>query len=114
LGIRKRGLELRRQPPVHHRHLQLVLEVRQRAEAPQDEGRLPPARVVHEEAVEAVHGDVRPRRDGLAQERQTLLDREHRLLVLVPEDRDDELVHELAAAADEVEVAVRHRIEGPG
>ena len=43
-----------------------------------------------------------------------LLDRKERALLVVDEDSDDNLVEELRAALDNVEVAVRHGVEGAG
>src|SRR5437773_9570754 len=51
-GHEEDGLERRVEAPVHERHLELVLEVRQRAQAAKDERRAPLAGVVDQEPAE--------------------------------------------------------------
>ena len=60
---------------------------------------------------ERLHDDLRLVPEDRADHAEALLDREERRLVGVDEDRDEHAVEDVAAAADEVDVAVRHGVE---
>ena len=73
------GLDARVQAPVHERHLELVLEVGDRAEAAHDDRRAPTLlRVVDEQAGEGVDAAPAVPPVGLADDLHPLLDREER------------------------------------
>src|ERR671935_1626967 len=76
------GLDVRREGPVQVVHLELPLEVRDHAQALHDHLRVPLAREVDDELGEAVDLDVLAARERLLEERDPLVEREHRLLVL--------------------------------
>ena len=96
---------------IHERHLKLVLEVRHGSYAPDDGARPPAPRVVHEQAVETVHLDVRVLAEHLANDPDALIGGEQRLLVLVDQHRDDDALEQMGAAQDDVHVTVGQRIE---
>ena len=58
--------------------------------------------------------DVVPRRHGLGEHLDALLGVEEPALGLVDADRDDDLVEERGGPAEDVDVTVGHRVEGPG
>src|SRR5574338_883834 len=99
---------------VHSRHLELIFEVGDAPQAPQDRGRALLFCELHQQRIELDHldvaGDVR---DLSPDHRQSLGDREHRLLRGVGGDPADQLVYEVRAAADDVEVSERKRVERP-
>ena len=102
------------QPPVHQRHLELVLEVRDGTQAADQRLRAFAPRVVDEQSIEGVHLDVVPVAEHLADHRHALVDREERRLVGVDEDGDDNPIEDRTGALDDVDVAAGERIEGPG
>src|SRR5919205_2573211 len=86
-------LDLRRELAVELVHLELPLEVRDDAQALDDHLRVPLAREVDDELGEAVDLDVVVAGERLLQERDALVEREHRLLVLRgADDADDDTV----------------------
>ena len=74
-GRHEEGLDAG-QLAVHLGHLQLVLEVADRAQALHDHRDLVGAAVVDQQALEAVDGDVGQVGDGLAQQLHALVDGE--------------------------------------
>lgn len=112
------GLDARLKSAVHERHLQLVLVIGDGADAAHDGVSLLLDGVLHQEPLEAIDRQAaRARLDAaerVAQNRLPLFDREQRLLLRVDDDGDDDLVEEVAAATDDVEVTVRDGIEGAG
>src|SRR5687768_2178052 len=107
-------LETRRQVAVHQRHLKLVLEIAHCAESSDDERRADLTREVDEQTLELSHLHATIARGCLSNQIDALVGREQRLLRAVVGDSDDEPVDELAAAADEVLVTTRDRIEASG
>ena len=103
--------ERRVQPPVHQRHLELVLEVAHRPQPSDDDGGADPLGELGEQAVERLDGDPRVAADRLPQHAEALLHREERLLGAVGGDRHDHLVRQREAPAHQVLVALRRRIE---
>jgi hypothetical protein len=70
---------------------------------------------VDDQLTEHVDDDVVEPRERVLEERDALLDGERRLLVVrVPDDTHDDPVERRRCAADDVDVAERHRVEGPG
>src|SRR5206468_2721594 len=69
---------------------------------------------VGQEAVEGRDGDVRVVGTGAGQHVDALLGAEEPALGLVHPDRDHDLVEEGGGPGDDVDVAVRHRVERPG
>src|SRR5262245_12852259 len=100
--------------PVHQRHLELVLEVRDGTQPAHDAIRLLALDEVDSEAVERGDAHAVHARRALVDELEALLDREQRRLGRVGDDGDDELVEDAEAPLDEVQVSVVHRIEHPG
>src|SRR6185436_5080825 len=98
---------------VHERHLELVLEVRHRANAAHDAVGALTVDEVDEEPVEGRDTHVSEPMRGLVDQLEALLDAEERLLGRVGHHRDDELVEDAEAPLDEVEVSVVHRVEHP-
>src|SRR5262249_9331620 len=104
-------LDLRRERSVELVHLELPLEVRDDAKPLDDRLRLPLAREVDDELAEDVDLDVLDVRDGLVQERDSLLEGEHRRFVVrTPDDADDDAVEDSRRAFDHVDVTERHRV----
>ena len=97
--------------PIHERHLELVLEVREGPDAPHDHRGPHLPRVAHEQAGEGVDADPGLALVGLADEVHPLLDREERLLLRVDQDGHPDPIEHVEAAGDDVEVAVRDGVE---
>ena len=96
-------------------HLELPLEVRDDPQALHDRLRLPPPREVDDELAEDVDLDVVEVGKRIAQEFDTLLDREHRLLVVRgSHDSDHDTVEDPCCTADHVEVSVRDGVVRAG
>src|SRR3972149_1024777 len=98
---------------VHQRHLELVLEVRDRADAPHDAVGALAGHEVDEEAVQRDDGEVVDPRRRLVDHLEALLDGEQRLLRGVGHHRDDQLVEDPEAPLDDVHVAVVDGVEHP-
>ena len=102
------GLDLGGEMAVQLVHLELPLEVRDHAQALDDHLRVPPVREVDDELGEDVDLDVVEPGERLTQERDALVEREHRRLVLgIADDPDDDAVEDLGRALDHVDVPVR-------
>ncbi len=98
---------------VHQRHLELVLEVRHRAQAAHQHAGVLALRVVHQQAAEGAHVHVAVRLEHLAANRDALGLAEQRRLLDVDQERDDDGVEDPGAALDDVDVAVGQRVERP-
>jgi len=70
--------------------------------------------VVHQQPVEGVDLHLGVGLEHLARDLDPLLHREHRRLLRVDEDGDDDPIEHARAARDDVDVAVGQRIERPG
>ena len=99
---------------IHQRHLELVLVVGDRANTANDGCRASPPRVIDQQPVERVDLDVRILGEHFANDRDPLLRREQRLLFLVDEHRHQDALEQMRAAQNDVDVAVRQRIERAG
>src|SRR5690606_342365 len=101
---------------VHGRHLELVLEVGDRAQPTDQERRAVLACEVDEQSLELRRADARLVAEDLAQQLESLLDREEAVLALGTAVRDgnDDDVAEAECAAHDVLVPACHRIEGAG
>src|SRR5690242_18745471 len=99
-------------PVVHLRHLHLVLEVGDGAQALDHGGDPVGGAEVHQQAVEPLDPHVAVAGGDLAQHLDALVDREQALLGDVDQHGDDDLVVQAGGPADDVEVAVGDRIEG--
>src|SRR5882724_8727583 len=101
---------------VHQRHLELVLEVGDGAEAAHDAVRALALHQVDQQPVE--RGDAHPAHPdaggAFVDQLEALLDREERLLRGVRDHRHDQLVEDAQAPLDEIQMPVVHRIEHPG
>jgi hypothetical protein len=95
-------------------HLELPLEIRDRAQ-PLDHGlRTPAPGEFDHELGEDVDLDVVAASERILQERHSLLDGEHGLLVLrVADDADDDPLEDAGGPGDDVEVPVRHGVVTP-
>ena len=113
LGHHEDGLDPRVEPPVHQRHLELVLEVRDGAQAAHHGAGAHPVHEVDQQAGEALDPAPRPI-DHLADRLDPLLDGEQRLLSFVDQHGHDHLVEQRTATLDDVEVAVVDGVERPG
>src|SRR3954452_18873222 len=102
------------QAMVHLRHLELVVEVADRPQALDDHLDRVGLAEVDDQPVEAVDDDVAVLLRRLAEHLGALLEGEHPLLRGVHADSDDDLVVQVAGAADDVEVAQGDGVEGPG
>src|SRR6266851_4644577 len=98
-------------PVVHLRHLHLVLEVADGAQALDHRGDPVGRAEVHQQAVEPLDPDVAVAAGDLAEHLDPLVDREQALLGHIDQHRDDHLVVEPRGAADDVEVTVGDRIK---
>src|SRR5499426_3639571 len=105
------GLHGAAQLPVHQRHLELVLEIGDGADAPHDAVGALARDQVDQQSVEGHDAKVAEVRGGVVDHLEPLLHREERLLRRIGDDRDDELVEDLQAALDDIDVAVVDRIE---
>ena len=104
------GLQL----AVHHRHLQLVFIVAERADAAQHGAGLDPCRVVHRQAVEDVHLNVLELGGQGLQHGAAFAQAEQRALLRIAQDGHDQLVENLAAPFNQVQVPVGRRIKRAG
>src|SRR2546421_7157473 len=104
-------LDGRPELPVHQRHLELVLEVRDGADTAHDAVGALARDQVDQEPVERDDAEVAEPGCRLVDHLEALLDREQRLLRGIRDDRDDQLVEDLEAALDDVDVAVVYGIE---
>src|SRR5690348_1087594 len=103
-----------REAVVHLGHLQLVVEVADRAQALDDGRDVALLAEVDEEAVEGLDADVAVLGGDLADQVDPLVDLEQALLGLVDHDRDIDLVIQTGGAGNDVEVSVGDRVERPG
>ena len=103
--------DARPQPAVHERHLQLVLIIRDRPDAAQQNRGRARGRIIHQQPVEGIHLHVGIDADHFAQHFHALLDGEERLLALVPQNRNDQPVEQPRAALDQIEMPVGDRVE---
>src|SRR4051812_39862815 len=95
---------------VHVRQLELVLEVRNRAQPAHDDAGILGAGVIYGQAGKTVNADVRlgRRRHDLAGQTDALLrGKEGSWLLLSLVDRDDDLIEQPRGAASDVDVAQR-------
>src|SRR5919106_341765 len=96
-------------------HLELPLEIRDRAQALDHRRRAPAARELDDELREDVDLDVVLARERVLEKTHPLLDREQRLLVQrVADDADDDALEDRRRAPDDVEVPVRDWVVAAG
>ena len=104
-----------RQLAVHQRHLELVLEVRDRAQAADDARcALLPLRVVDQQAVEGLDLDVGAALEHLADDRDALVALNSGVFSTLTSTATMIRSKIARAALDDVDVAVGQRIERPG
>ena len=96
-GHQEQGLHIPVEPGIHARHLELVLEVGDRPQPPNDDRGPHLVDEVHEEAVEAADLQLRrlepERGEILGGQRHPLVHVEQRTLARVDGDRHDQPVH---------------------
>ncbi|MNT05376.1 hypothetical protein D3C72_1399910 [compost metagenome] len=114
IGHQEHGLYVAVEALVHRRHLELVFEVRDRAQAAHDDVGVHFLGEMHQQAAERPHLDVgvEARHLGL-QHLDPLGGREQRALVVVLGHADDQPVDQFDRPPDDVHVAVRDRVESP-
>ncbi len=97
-------------------HLELVLEVRDRAQSLDDRTGRRPAGEVDDQDVERLGADVAQMGGRVVDERDALVGVEQRAGSCAPtvDDRDDDLVEQLGGAGDDVEVPVGDRVVAAG
>src|SRR5699024_6217849 len=95
---------------VHLSHLQLVVEIADRAQPFHDRGDVVVATVVHHQAVPGVDADVRQCRGGVPQHLDPLVDREHPPFALIDQHGHGHLVEQPGGTLDDVEVTIGHRV----
>src|SRR6185369_5135780 len=104
------------QPGVHLRHLQLIVEVADRAQAFDDRLDAVGPAEVDQQPMRRLDDDVggasRMISNGLPDEVHPFVHGEQRVLVLVDPDGHHDLVKQLAGSQDDVEMAVRDGVEG--
>src|SRR3954452_1579228 len=105
------GFDVRGQLAVELVHLELVLEVRDRAQSFDDRHGALLARIVDDQLVERLGADVAEVAGRLLDERAPVLGAEQRLVLADRgvDDGDDELVEKRRGAGDDVDVAVGDR-----
>src|SRR5687768_3957222 len=104
-------LDVGRELAIHVAHLELELEVRERADPADDEARADLFRERHLQTVKCAHLDVATSRARVAHERDALFGIEQRLLREIATDTDDDTVEEARGPLEDVEMAVGGRIE---
>src|SRR5215471_403715 len=101
-------LDVRREEPVQLVHLRFPLEVGEHTQAFDHRARVVLACELDDEFGEHIHRHVMKMRERVLEERDALLQGEHRLLVVrIADDTDDDLVEDRGGASDYVDVAVR-------
>src|SRR5262249_3706159 len=106
-------LNVRPEMAVHHCHLELVLEIRNRAQSPDDSLGSAALDVVDQQARKAV-GDHARAAGRFENHLYSFLRREEgRVLRGVVRDRDDHAIENLEAPLDDIEMAVGEWIERP-
>src|SRR4051794_21095142 len=115
-GHQVERVDVRGLHPVELPHLQLVLEVGDRAQALDDRPGADGPREVDDQDAERLGPDVAERLGRLADERQALLDVEDRLVLANGDvdDGHDDLVELRGGARDDVQVAVGDRVVAAG
>ena len=96
------------------RELDLVLEVRDGAQAAHHDGRALLLGEGDRQPVEGVDLDIRDVLAGLPQHGNALLDRKQGLFGTVDQHRNDDLVEHTAGALDNIEMPVRDGVEAAG
>ena len=114
IGHQEDGLDRRVEALIGQRHAEFVLHVREGPEPAKDHPGAGPSDELDGQLLERLDGDVRVRCDDQSRQRDALVDREERLLVGVDPDRHDQMVEQRPAAADDVEVPQRERVERAG
>src|SRR5262249_53895171 len=110
-GHHEDRFQLRLQLAVHQRHLQLVLVVADGAYAAQHRFGFLLHGVVHQQAFEGVDAHVLVALDHLFEHLPAFDDGEQRVLLNVAQNGHDELVKDLAATLDQVEMPVGERVK---
>src|SRR5665213_488507 len=115
----KDGFDLGIDTTVHASHLEFIFEIRDGAQASDNDRGAVVDGEFHQQRVERLHGDALPRlrrkmRNLLRDDGDALLGREQRTLAGVARDADDQAIDQLGRAQDYVGMAVGDRIEGAG
>ncbi len=112
LGRRqKQKFDIRIEISVHACHLELVFEVRYRAQAAQDDLRLLFADKIHKQAAKTFDLHVAVGLEHLAREAHAFFHREKRVLRLAFGDADDDLIEQGRGAPHQILVAQGDRVK---
>src|SRR5262249_33953516 len=114
-GHHKHGLDVWLEPPIHERHLKLILVIRDGADTPQDHVGLLGHGVFHEQSTERINAQftasVVDELQHFGEHPAAFFDAEERLLLRVNENGDNNFIEEFAAALDDIQVAVSYGVE---
>src|SRR5579859_7050228 len=114
-GHQEHRLHIRVQPPVHAGHLELVLEVRHGAQAPDQHAGVHRGGEMHQERIERPHLDFETfgeqRTNFVLYGFDPLIGREQRTLAGVAGHRDDQMIDDAERTFDDVHMSVRDGVE---
>jgi hypothetical protein len=113
-GHQEDGFDFGPQPAIHQRHLEFVFVVRDGANTSQNDACAALGHIVHEQAAEGSHFDVRKIDGHFPQHFDSFFQTEERPLFIVAEDGDDQAIEQSRPALDQIQVAVGNWIEGAG
>ena len=95
-------------------HLQFVLVVADDANAAQYRAGIGPQRVVHGQSIESINLHILEVGSEIVQHQAPLGNAEQGQLLRITQNRDYQLVEDLAAAGDQIQMPVSRRIERAG
>ena len=110
-GHQKDRFDLRLEPPIHERHLQLVFVVGNRADPTQNDAGAALRRVMDQQAVEGADFNIAETVHHFVQHLDALGDTEQRLLLFITQNGDDQFVEQRRAALDQIQVTVGNWVE---
>src|SRR5216683_5589340 len=118
-GHQEHGLDVRVEAGVYAGHLELVFEIGDRAQAAQDDAGTDRLGEMHQQGVERLDLDplgvtVFEVAHLVAYDLDPLVGREQRALRVIAGNPDDQMIHHIQGAPDDVAMAVGDRIEGAG
>lgn len=114
VGHQEDGLDVLVEPAVEGRELELIVHVRDDAQAADQHTRLFLLQVVDEQAADGVAVHVRQAADGLLDHFDAFRDGECVLFGGVVRHGHDDMLEKLGGALDDIEMSTRQRIEAAG
>jgi len=108
---KENGFDFGREASIHERHLEFVLVVGDGANATHDDAGSALGRVADQQAVERNYFDIGAAVHHFVEHFDALFDSEKRLLFVVAQDSDDELVEECRRSVDEIQVTAGDGVE---